>query len=55
MTEPSSDSSIDVPKESPRTILFQFVIFPLGVVAIAGVGAASGIALIRHSPATISK
>lgn len=25
----------DVPKESPRTILFQFVLFPLGVVAIA--------------------
>lgn len=25
----------DVPKESPRTILFQFVVFPLGVVAIA--------------------
>lgn len=31
MTEPSSD----IPKESPRTILFQFVIFPLGIVAIA--------------------
>ncbi|MGZ5442097.1 MAG: HEAT repeat domain-containing protein [Thermoanaerobaculia bacterium] len=31
MTEPSTD----IPKESPRTILFQFVIFPLGVVAIA--------------------
>ena len=27
----------DVPKESPRTILFQFVVFPLGVVLI-GVG-----------------
>jgi HEAT repeat protein len=27
----------DLPKESPRTILFQFVIFPLGIVAI-GVG-----------------
>jgi HEAT repeat protein len=27
--------STDVPKESPRTILFQFVVFPLGVVAIA--------------------
>ncbi|MEO8381878.1 MAG: HEAT repeat domain-containing protein [Acidobacteriota bacterium] len=27
--------SIDIPKESPKTILFQFVIFPLGVVAIA--------------------
>jgi HEAT repeat protein len=25
----------DIPKESPRTILFQFVIFPLGVVLIA--------------------
>lgn len=25
----------DIPKESPRTILFQFVLFPLGVVAIA--------------------
>lgn len=25
----------DVPKESPRTILFQFVIFPLGIVLIA--------------------
>jgi HEAT repeat protein len=31
MTEPSTD----IPKESPRTILFQFVIFPLGIVAIA--------------------
>jgi HEAT repeat protein len=31
LTEPSSD----VPKESPRTILFQFVVFPLGIVAIA--------------------
>lgn len=28
-------SSIDVPKESPKTILFQFVVFPLGVVAVA--------------------
>ena len=27
--------SADIPKESPRTILFQFVVFPLGVVAIA--------------------
>ncbi len=27
--------SVDVPKESPRTILFQFVVFPLGIVAIA--------------------
>lgn len=31
MTEPSSD----IPKESPRAILFQFVVFPLGIVAIA--------------------
>ena len=30
MTNPS----VDVPRESPRTILFQFVIFPLGVVMI---------------------
>lgn len=37
MTEPSTESSpsTDVPKESSRTILFQFVVFPLGVVAIA--------------------
>ncbi|HEX8408169.1 MAG TPA: HEAT repeat domain-containing protein [Thermoanaerobaculia bacterium] len=28
-------SSVDVPRESSRAILFQFVIFPLGVVAIA--------------------
>ena len=37
MTEPSHDSvhSTDVPKESPRTILFQFVVFPLGIVAVA--------------------
>jgi HEAT repeat protein len=28
-------STTDVPKESPKTILFQFVIFPLGVVLIA--------------------
>jgi hypothetical protein len=37
MTDPSTDPvhSTDVPKESPRTILFQFVIFPLGIVAIA--------------------
>jgi hypothetical protein len=27
--------STDIPKESPRTILFQFVVFPLGIVAIA--------------------
>jgi HEAT repeat protein len=34
---PQSDAkaSIDVPKESSKTILFQFVVFPLGVVAIA--------------------
>ena len=25
----------DVPRESPRTILFQFVIFPLGIVLVA--------------------
>jgi HEAT repeat protein len=32
---PQSDAvSVDVPKESPRTILFQFVVFPLGVVMI---------------------
>ena len=30
-----TDSSSDIPKESPRTILFQFVIFPLGIVAVA--------------------
>jgi HEAT repeat protein len=35
MTEPSPSPSTDIPKESPRTILFQFVIFPLGIVAIA--------------------
>src|SRR6185436_18261074 len=28
-------SSEDLPKESSRTILFQFVLFPLGIVAIA--------------------
>lgn len=28
-------TSVDVPKESPRTILFQFVVFPLGIVAVA--------------------
>ena len=27
--------SADIPKESPRTILFQFVVFPLGIVAVA--------------------
>ena len=43
--DPNSQSSIlnsqfdakgggDVPKESPRTILFQFVFFPLGIVVI---------------------
>ena len=31
----AAGASIDVPKESPKTILFQFVVFPLGVVAIA--------------------
>jgi hypothetical protein len=30
-----TNQSADIPKESPRTILFQFVVFPLGVVAIA--------------------
>jgi HEAT repeat protein len=30
-----TDLSSDIPKESPRAILFQFVIFPLGVVAVA--------------------
>jgi HEAT repeat protein len=30
-----TDHSSDIPKESPRTILFQFVVFPLGIVAIA--------------------
>lgn len=33
MTEPS----IDIPKESSKSILFQFVLFPLGIVAV-GVG-----------------
>ncbi len=28
-------TSADIPKESPRSILFQFVIFPLGIVAVA--------------------
>jgi hypothetical protein len=28
-------ASVDIPKESSKTILFQFVLFPLGVVAIA--------------------
>lgn len=30
-----SNQSIDVPRESPRAIIFQFVVFPLGIVAIA--------------------
>ena len=30
-----TDSSSDIPRESPKTILFQFVIFPLGIVAVA--------------------
>lgn len=30
-----TNHSADIPKESSRTILFQFVLFPLGVVAIA--------------------
>lgn len=30
-----AEPSIDIPKESPRTILFQFVVFPLGIVAVA--------------------
>ncbi|MGA8808539.1 MAG: HEAT repeat domain-containing protein [Thermoanaerobaculia bacterium] len=34
-TRHPAPASIDVPKESPKTILFQFVVFPLGVVAIA--------------------
>lgn len=39
MNEPvePTGGSADVPKESPRAILFQFVVFPLGVVLI-GVG-----------------
>jgi HEAT repeat protein len=32
---PLATPPTDVPKESPKTILFQFVVFPLGVVAIA--------------------
>lgn len=31
----TQNPSSDLPKESPRTILFQFVLFPLGIVAIA--------------------
>jgi HEAT repeat protein len=34
ITPPPSGSAADVPKESARTILFQFVVFPLGVVLI---------------------
>ena len=30
-----TDPSTDIPKESSKTILFQFVVFPLGIVAIA--------------------
>lgn len=34
--DPRADStSEDIPKESPRAILFQFVFFPLGIVAVA--------------------
>ena len=29
-----TDPTTDIPKESPRSILFQFVLFPLGIVAI---------------------
>lgn len=32
-----ADSQTDIPKDSPRAILFQFVLFPLGIVAV-GVG-----------------
>ena len=35
MTPDEQSQSIDVPRESPRTILLQFVVFPLGIVAIA--------------------
>jgi HEAT repeat protein len=35
MSEQPSEHSVDIPKESPKTILFQFVVFPLGIVAIA--------------------
>ncbi|MBV8546864.1 MAG: HEAT repeat domain-containing protein [Acidobacteria bacterium] len=34
-TRQPTPASSDVPKESSRTILFQFVVFPLGIVAIA--------------------
>src|SRR5216110_1458597 len=37
MTVPPDQRALDVPKDSPKTILFQFVVFPLGVVLI-GVG-----------------
>lgn len=30
-----TENSTDIPRESSRTILFQFVVFPLGIVAIA--------------------
>jgi HEAT repeat protein len=33
--QPGEPVGTDVPKESSRTILFQFVVFPLGIVAIA--------------------
>ena len=33
--EPDFPDRDDLPKESARTILFQFVIFPLGIVVIA--------------------
>jgi HEAT repeat protein len=33
--QPEQKHSVDVPKESPRAILFQFVVFPLGIVAVA--------------------
>lgn len=34
-SRPPTPASIDVPKESSKTVLFQFVVFPLGVVLIA--------------------
>lgn len=34
MTATTGHPPSDVPKESPRTILFQFVVFPLGIVVI---------------------
>jgi HEAT repeat protein len=42
----------DLPKESPRTILFQFVIFPLGVVLI-GVGVFLLFGLLASEKSTI--